>query len=710
MSTHITLNPSITLPTFNGDGNDLKLSLALIRVTSYSELRAFYLNPAKPNTEGNIRSPQVLRNQSSHINTWITYHKLTDSSPVGEELVINFHQQLAGYITYLEELGKVTQTIQDRKSTIISLRESYLELACANGPIGNFAEALATLIKISGKTINEVAKAIKVAWGTIADWSENRCIPMSSSIKHVHCLEDYFQVARGTLSSKLNEALWRRGKVYRTCTTDWRNYQSEMIKLEYVLKNLPPNCQGEWDRLVHFFTDPMWTRRQGLEQNSEWRIRWNRRYSPTALLKNELLRRFFGYLCLPLDAQDLRMRGKGFEQSNLTLALLSDADLVFDYLAFSKERAFTKAHNTSTSAFLSFCTQLLLKGTGYLWQHPEFGKKLTQYVPTDKWHAWCEKNWNELIKIKRTISKSKKDNFKKTHDPFEGVREFIEERQHPITVMWGLAKSMEMLTPFLEKGSKERLALHWRDLFLIKFITSNPLRVENLSMMTYIPKNWDDLCYRPDSLYIETERSSNFYQKSDGSWWVRFNPEDFKNEEGTASDPYDVPVVQSARATLEQYLFDQRPIINQALTETISKLRLKGNLPPLTEKEILAVEQCHYVLRPSKFIVYTLSAQRNETYQGIEPVTNKSIGQTMRKWTQKYIPGCRGFSTHAVRHLVATEYIKNNPNGVPAAAAALHDSQITVSRDYAWVTPNDKIKPWNEYYEELRKQHEKGDI
>ena len=60
--------------------------------------------------------------------------------------------------------------------------------------------------------------------------------------------------------------------------------------------------------------------------------------------------------------------------------------------------------------------------------------------------------------------------------------------------------------------------------------------------------------------------------------------------------------------------------------------------------------------------------------------------------TQRYIPDCPGFSMHAFRHIVATEFIKNNPAGFAIAAAILHDKEETVRRHYAWAAPGRQVR------------------
>ena len=78
--------------------------------------------------------------------------------------------------------------------------------------------------------------------------------------------------------------------------------------------------------------------------------------------------------------------------------------------------------------------------------------------------------------------------------------------------------------------------------------------------------------------------------------------------------------------------------------------------------------------------------------------------------TSKHLRESKGFCAHACRHLVATEYIKNEPNGVDVAAVALHNTVEMVRKHYSKVVVGDRIKPWNDYYERLKGMHDLGEL
>jgi hypothetical protein len=561
-------------------------------------------------------------------------------------------------------------------------------------------------------------------------WASGTVNPSTKSLHNIQRLEAYFQVSHGILSSRIPAALKDKA-IYSKGGTPWRKQQCVLRKLSYYLRVFPSHLDREWNELLLFFTDSEWAEERRLERNSVWRVRWNNGQCVTGDMRKKDLMSFFGYLCLPPMHEDKRLRGQGCRIDDLSLALLSDADLVRNYLYFRRARTVSQSFNSYTKSFLSFCSQLLRPETGYLWQSSAYGSMLPQKIAPDKWHNWCEASHRKIGDLRNKIRKNKKDGFRVTRDPFDAVRDIIESQQHPITILFELSGKLENITPLMQSYSPLKRAIYPRDIFLIRFLSSNPLRIENLSMMTYIPKDYgafERVCelYTEESgtkvkrdlprFYLETSRESNLYQRTDGSWRLRFDERDFKNEKGEDLEkgviqaPYDVEVVPSVWPALYNYLFKHRLILNRELELAINERRILKKLPRLSEIQTQAIDKCPYVFRPSSRMVLKMRMENLLKFKGTEQIPPNHLSRAIYRRSQQYLPGCPGFSAHACRHLVATDYIKNHPNGEAVAAAALHNTISMVRRHYAWVTPADKIKPWNDYYEELRKKYEDDDL
>jgi integrase len=180
------------------------------------------------------------------------------------------------------------------------------------------------------------------------------------------------------------------------------------------------------------------------------------------------------------------------------------------------------------------------------------------------------------------------------------------------------------------------------------------LRAFNLSVMTW-----------------RSDGTGNLYQKLDGSWWVRFDHSYLKNHlSAVKGRPFDVPLHRSLWPYVEKFLFTHRPHLTGAGV-------------------------CDYVFRPG------LARKAKRVLQDGRAVERHVLSKQIFTLTQRYIPDCPGFGIHTFRHLVATEYIKNNPAGYAVAAAVLNDQEETVRKNYAWVVPADKFAFWNDYVSTL---------
>lgn len=680
---------------------------------TYGELKEYHLERMRITATGRERSRAVLKNHRSVINTWtgfllgragaVVAEGAGDALPLGVEIGANFAGELAAYVVEMGGRGKRKGTVLNNKTLMWAVHESAVELIKQRGLPEGFAEALDHLVGESDLTSYRIAHLLGVAENIISFWRQGRSIPALKSLPTIERLEDLFGLQRGTLSGRLPHfgAVRVMGRPDGG-TTPWRKHVGEVQKHCYGLRGLPPHVAAEFDDLVRFYTDDVWLETRGFKRNSEWRIRRNRGESPTAEYNRKRVDFYLGYLRLPAAAENPWLRGKGLPVESLSLALLSDADLAISYVEFLRERTLTKSFNNGTITFVILCTMLMRKETGFLRQQPAYGLRLPRPVPADEWEDWCETNRRRLTDFLKRISKSKNRPIRKTRDPFAPVRNIIEERQHPIGALLEMVGHMKRLIPLRAQSGPEFLAVHMRSLAFAEFITSYPLRVENFSLMKWIPQSAADVLAH-DKPYIETEEESNLYQKSDGSWWIRFPGEYVKN-----GKLVDVPVAKSVVPTLKEYLFRHRPVLNRAIRRSLAWVRQNSNLPPLTRAEEHAVDLCPFVFRPSALHVHKRSVANLGGYKGIDQIMTANLSQTLFVMTQKYIPGCKGFRPHAVRHIVASEYIKNYPNGYAVAAAALNITERVVREHYAWVRPCDQIKPWQDYHESLRERFESG--
>ncbi len=671
---------------------------------SYFTLKEYHMQRARFSKGGTERNPRYLANHTTVMNSWVKRQlerrglPFTDNQSdfliIGDELGGNFSESLGDYLQNLKEKDYSADTINDRKSIMLMVRENALDLIKTSGLPESFNEALAALIRVSGKSRQRIAVEANIPVNTLGTWVAGVHSPERASVPVIERLEDVFGVGRGTLTSRLIHLtfLYHDG-YYESGATPWRQHLKKLIRYHYQLKTFTPNLEAEFNDLISFYTDDAWLANNDFERNSEWRIDPDGDI-PTANRVRSEVSSFMGHLMLTPSAANPWLNGMGMSLESLSLALMSDATLVLSHVEFKRERAYSQSYNNGTVCFLITCTSWLRKGTGFLRQQPHYGAKLPNTVAPEDWDSWCEKNRQKILKFIKTIRKSKNRPVVMTRDPFSAVRQFIEELEHPISILLEMTENMKRRIPLLRKGSAVVLAQHVRDIFFVEFITSYPLRVKNLSRMKFCLRVMDD-----SGLGLEGPDGVNLYQRSDGSWWIRYTKLEMKN--GAAVD---IPVAKSVVPLLEEYLFVHRPVLIKAIKDSINLRRAKVDMSPLNVEEERAIELNPYVFRQRPNFINRMNKEQLAGYTGAEPVSEVILSDRMLHMSQQYIPNCKGFSAHAVRHLVASEYIKNRPDGYEVAAAALNDTVATVRKHYAWVSPCDRIKPWQNYYEDLRCQ------
>jgi hypothetical protein len=670
--------------------------------TSYFALKAYHAKRIQFAEDGTERSTRYIDNHNTVINGWVkdllTRRGLPCTSNendlllIGDELGVNFSDSLGEHLQNLQETGYSPDTINDRKSIMWMVRESWLELFKTSGLPESFNEALTVLIRISGKTIVDIIEKANIPSSTFRSWLAGESLPNRASVPLVERLEDVFGVGRGILTNRLVHLtiLYHDGP-YETGTTPWRQHLRKQLGSHYRLKAFTPILESEFSDLISFFTDDAWLANHGFERNSEWRIDPDGNI-PSADIYRKELSGFMGWLVLAPNTANSWLNGMGMEQECLSVALMSDATRVLGHAEFMRGRSYSQSYNSGTLGFLNISASWLRKGTGFLRQQPHYGAKLPKAVAPEDWDRWCEENREKILKFIKTIKKSKNRPIVMTRDPFAAVRKFIEELEHPVSILIEMTENMKRRIPLLRKGSAVVLAGHVRDIFFAEFLTSYPLRIKNLSRMKFSLRVKDE-----SGPALEDAEAMNLYRRPDGSWWIRYTRREMKN--GVAVD---VPVAKSVIPMLEEYLLVQRPVLIKARKDAINLRRAKFGMSPLSVEEEQTIELNPYVFILGPSSVNTMNKEQLVEVTESRFMPEALLSDRMLRMSQKYIPNCKGFSAHAVRHLVASDYIKNDPNGYEVAAAALNDSVATVRKHYAWVSPCDKIRPWQDYFEDLR--------
>jgi integrase/transcriptional regulator with XRE-family HTH domain len=579
----------------------------------------------------------------------------TEQSSIRRELDIEFLTYFDTYLTsQKQKLAK--DTVNTRKSLVEQWQQSWLDMVIQDGLPKEFKDALREIIKASGLSVFMFAKRCGVSHNTMYQWFHGTMSPTYQSIPNIHKIEDFSGLRRGALITRLSHLRFKT-RPFRTGLGSFGRKVRENQELIYELKELPKRVEQEFAHLVSIMTLPYES--EDIKKNSYWRTNEDGKV-PTAQIKERYMRGFFGFLLLPPNHENIKqrglspnhpnpkLRGKGLKPDQLTLALFGDKKLVEAYIEFKKIRA-GGVYTNETENFLRFCTSLLREKSGFLAQQPKYGRRLPAPVAKKDWAAWCENARARFLTVRRDL---KANNQIKQGRVVDEPIEFIIKTKHPMRFLRHLINNIEQNAPPSTRV-KVMKALYFRNRLFIRMLCANPLRLKHYQRMTWNKDN-----------------TGNLYQDDDGKWRLRYRASDFKNERGAAKKAYDVPIAQSLWKDIEEYLFKHRP-------------------------ELQGADECDYVFRPAaKF-----RSSRHVT-KPTDMLPINYMSRIIRQLTQQYLD-CDGFGPHAFRHIIATDYIKNHPEGFEVAARVLHITVNTVRRDYAHIKTADYIEYWNVYHDKV---------
>ena len=592
------------------------------------------------------KSLQQIRNHTSALQLFMRFLGRGDVDCFSMDFSKDFKTNLAGFYNWSKEQGISIATIANRISCIRQIRKT--SIIFSYGTKESFCGLLRTSMEIKGFSCLGLAKQTGMTRSTISAWL-NGVVPMRKSAGHIIRIEKALGLEKSLLLSKA-EKFWNRLEYNNTFPEiESRIRGSQLQQDKYYYKGENDRIRSEWRELVKFYTSPYLV--DSLERNSTWRVKeysrivhpthWSGEapngYCSTASFRWGTFSSFFGFL-----VRDTDKGGKGMDESSLTIALVSRTDLVVDFIEFRRKR--TGVYTQETRGCLTFFMTLLRKKTGFLWQQPTFGRFLPEPILLSQWHDWCEKSHATLRKIKENLKSG--GHIKKGRNPQEPIQLII-ATQRPIQIILNMISKMESEPVF--DSSLVTSAIHYRDILLIKMMLSNPLRVNHFSIMTHANDN-----------------TGNLYKNENGQWRLRFLPDDFKNQKGAACGPYDVALSPWLYHDIERYFERYRSHLYGA--DTSNCVFLPGKRPGT--KRISCIN-----------------------------LTPMVISQRVFDITKRYIPGCPGFGAHAFRHIVATDYIKNNPNGFQVAASILHDRLETVMKEYAHIKVADGFSHWTNYFD-----------
>lgn len=653
---------------------------------SYSDLISHHLAGlerrfrAEGFTEDKAR--QVKGNHLTAIREWIRQKGLVEGSLVGSEFDRGYTTELERHVTYLKSKphrhkgqiirGLSNRTICNRASILGQWRDSWRAKAGHGGARingkapGTFTEIIRALVKRSGLTPGGFTRAAGVSHLRFYRWYTGLYLPSDRPgvFEYLEQIKRYAGLRGGELTSHI--VRWRRRSLRKSAEAPRSKYGERQRKCSaetYRLRVFPSGLKAEFDGWVAMMTSPL-EPETPLARNGFWFVDPETGECPTGLRCKFALSSFFGYLCLPAEGRHFAIpegrgnaevkytvvKGEGFDEGGLTLALLTDTSLVRQHLEFLRERA-GGFYNGETEHFLNLCCALLRKETGYVRQHPEYGARLLPPVLAADWDERCDSAHQRFRRILRELKKN--GLIVQSRDVEEPI-DFILNDPHPMRYLYELADLMEGDLP--GPHCLHARALAYRDMFLVRFLTANPLRIKHFSRMTW-----------------RADNTGNLYQERNGSWWLRFPKDVFKNRRSLKKNKlikkYRSPLPPSLWPYVETYLWEHRP-------------------------HLLGADASDYVFRPAK-----IGGSVTLGTAGTKPMAPGSLSGLVRDCARVYLR-CMGFGPHAYRHILATDFLKNKPGGIMIAASILHDSPEMILKYYGHLQHADYFRHWIDYHEE----------
>lgn len=612
------------------------------------------------------KSEQQERNRISSLMQFLEHLGQAVTDPVGQELGAGLNTALISFVAAKKAEGLASGSLANMRSHIRQWSrfwESHVALK-AEPKFAGFTEAFEHYLEKFRKAGGSTSmRALSRAAGLHSHYlahARSRGIGIANlSAESVARLEEHLGAPTTSLTrfcslvvgnlSKLNEE--KKGG------TEYAQLIQKLQKEPYALKEYPPRLLAEVRDFIRFKTT---NSPAPLKRNLKWGVRPKSRYVGTKARFNliSLDGKRFSPAATIFVGQVERFFGflvtLGHSPERFSLVQMCDVSLLSQYLDFAEARVGVVTKG-ATDLILT-AQAFLFNNGGWIYQQPRFASLLLEPVDSQRWPEWCAARDKELSDLYKDLKKDRTQ--KKGRDVRAPIKQIL-ERQHPVTALFEMVENMER---YLDKHRSMPNVLDYsqkmvleRDLIIFKIMIPQPLRANMLTEMTYKPDN-----------------SGNLYQREGGHWAIKFNAEDFKNEAGAASDrPYDVALPEDLTPDIDAYINEVRP---------------------------------RFPYRSEKVFVPTKSGPTME--DGTHG--NQWFNTMIRSRSRQFIPGCVGFGPHAIRHIVATEYIKNNPGSYMVAAHILHDKLETVIKAYAHLEAADGHRVYTAYLGGLTAEWRKG--
>jgi integrase/transcriptional regulator with XRE-family HTH domain len=596
---------------------------------------------------------QVVRNNMTALTRFLHSLKKNETAPIGSELSTDFERCLNDHIASsgLGERSKV-----DRRNLLNAWKATfeYMHKAPESISIGRerrkasavaaemtlFERELKAALKAAHLAPKAAARLAGVSPSALGRWARG-ALPNVRSSASLERLDGVLKLPPSTLTRSLAETLALQAPVH---SNSYRERIRSTAKLEYALKrrDLTPELLEEWRKLLEYKTS---LRPIGLRRRS------GSRWSPT----------------------EAALAGRNLTVTNmLNGAVIETADIFWSSLSmFLGFLALPRAQGCygvppnevqtiawlavpeAVNAFLEFRTArsggLRHRGhktfcghvaalTNSMYGYLSQSANLMSLLPDG---YVLGRNWNAMCQETFEVASSWKAESKDiSRAPAEALQFFLSQ-EYPLRPVFAAMKKLRQMAE-RARGDSVPEALARRNELLLGFLASNPLRAKNIRNLTY-----------------RSDNSGSIYKDAAGQWRIRILGKHFKNRSRVGRKVYDVQVAKWLASRVEDYVTVFRPV-------------LVGDTPDA-----------------GWFLLSSRGGGR------------LTIGAHVYKLTKSLIPQCGGISSHAFRHLVATDWLTKNPNDFVTVAELLNDTVAVVLSEYAHLRTD---AAFNRYEAYLAKQ------
>ena len=588
-------------------------------------------------------------NRATALRAFMRANHVTEADVVGSEMRTGFPECAERLINTLRDGGTAQRNITNTRSALTPVRQMVQEDDTARALDSEkptpFMQQLKTLL--SGHSVSRVARMSKVPYDMVLGWLRGK-VPRASSSRYVYRVENYFGMTRGELwklsgvahPSRLQPQIgiarpieyreqlgaltrhqyWFVPDAASPLRQQWHDF---MVYKTALAPDLERSSKGRW----RFSPLPM-----GRKSSRTWYQYLGDQEVSSAAAVWAKLAGYYGWLMLPAEKGGAAIPGDQLH----TLAWLVLPEFLVPYLEWRKARSGGK-HSTFAPEFVGWVMSLVREVEGYFPQSPWLQGTLPEKYQQGTWIEQCAKQ----MKYCRRLTQSLRGQVHVRRDPFEPLLEIL-ELPEPMEALVDMIARMRANRPI---SSPKREAIWSRDLVLIKLLASNPLRERNLAHLTWRPDN-----------------TGNLYQRSDGTWHIRWKSTAFKNSVGAAGDmDYDAEIHSSVYADLERYLHQHRPKILHS---------------------------------PSDLVI--LSMAKTKASEELPHVPWNDLSKRVTELTRRYLWKTGGIGTHSFRHLIGSSILKAAPGEIQTVARVLNDRPATVEKHYARFSSSDGNKRMGE--------------